>query len=70
MRIVFANVTAVVSWHGECVALGIDQPWDAADPFVRERPECFSMVPSYVYHTSEHVPGAVTSAPSRRGNRG
>jgi hypothetical protein len=72
MRFAFANVASFVSWHGETVILNLNDPWDAADPFVRARPDLFSDRPTFVHHTSGHEPGRVVdvSADRRRGNRG
>lgn len=73
MRFAFAKVGSFVSWHGETVILNLNDVWDAADPFVRERPDLFADRPTYIHRTSGHEPGRVeipSHGERRRGNRG
>jgi hypothetical protein len=72
MRIVFAKIAGISSWPNGSVVLTVDAPWDAADPFVKARPELFAEVPSFVHRTSGHVPGSLDAPVNerRRGGRG
>lgn len=69
----FANASTMVSWRGESVVLAVDQVWHADDPFVVDRPDLFSDLPTFVHRTNGHQPGVVqlpATGTRRRGSRG
>lgn len=70
--IVFAT-SSCVSYHGGTpVALHIDDPWAADDPFVVARPDLFAPEPTKVGRTvaktvaPSHTVEAATAAPGER----
>ena len=71
MRIVYARDTlATGTADGLTVSLVAGDPWDAADPLVRQRPELFGPEPppQSIRRTAAPVIEQATAAPGERRN--
>jgi hypothetical protein len=65
-KIVYASADCVVRHHGLAIRLVPGEPWDADDPFVRQRPDLFRDVPDLVHRTVAPVEQATAGPGERR----
>ena len=64
--IVHANAQCSVHFEGLIVRLMPGQPWAADDPFVKARPDLFTVDPAFVHRTTTAPVEQATRRPGER----